>query len=198
MLKVGLTGNIGSGKSVVARMFETLGVHVYDADAKAHNIIAKEEVIKHVLEAWGGGVLDKNGKIDRKKLAGKVFAQEKELERLDKIVHPLLLNDYEQWLADNSAQPYVLMESAILFDTGFDKIFDKMIVVSAPEDLRLARVMKRENIPDWAVRVRMQHQKPESEIIPLSHFVIVNDGEQLVIPQVLKIHEELGVMSREL
>ncbi len=193
MLKVGLTGNIGSGKSVVARVFETLEVPVYDADEKAAHIMEKEEVLKHVMEAWGRGVFDKNGKINRKKLADKVFAQKMELDRLDSIVHPLLIKDYEQWLADYSAEPYVLMESAILFDTGFDKLFDSMIVVSAPEELRLARVMKRDNIPDWAVRARMQHQKPESEIIPQSQFVIVNDNQSLVIPQVLKIHEMLNL-----
>jgi dephospho-CoA kinase len=198
MLKAGLTGNIGSGKSAVARVFEALGVPVYDADAKAKEILDEPDVISSIIFAFGTKVTDITRKIDRKILAAIVFNDEAQLALLNSIIHPRLLKDFERWAGEKSAQPYVLMESAILFDTDYYKLFDKIIVVSAPEDVRMARVMKRDNATEKSVRARMQHQKPESEIIPQAHFVVVNDDKSLVIPQVLKIHEELGVMSREL
>ena len=198
MLKAGLTGNIGSGKSAVARVFEALGVPVYDADAKAKEILDSPDVTSNIIFAFGHKVTDKKGRIDKKILAGIVFTDKAQLALLNSIIHPRLLKDFERWAGEKSAQPYVLMESAILFDTDYYKLFDKIIVVSAPEDVRMARVMKRDNATEKSVRARMQHQKPESEIIPQAHFVVVNDDKSLVIPQVLKIHEELGVMSREL
>ncbi|MGD0710870.1 MAG: dephospho-CoA kinase [Bacteroidales bacterium] len=191
MQKVGLTGNIGSGKSVVAMVFETLGVPVYDADTKAKEIIDTPEVLKRIREAFGDSMFDKNDKINRKKLADYVFAIKKELNRLNSIVHPRLINDFEKWIGENIAAPYVVMESAILYDTDNYKLFDKIIVVSAPKDIRIARVMKRDNVNKESVRMRMQNQHPESDITPKAHFVIVNDDKSLIIPQVLSIHDSM-------
>lgn len=164
MQKVGLTGNIGSGKSVVAMVFEMLGVPLYNADTKAKEITDTPEVHKRIREAYGDSMFDKNDKINRKKLANYVFTVKNELNRLNSIVHPHVMNDFEKWIRENSAVPYVVMESAILFDTDYYKLFDKIIVVSAPEDIRIARVMKRDNMNKVAVHLRMQNQKAETKL----------------------------------
>jgi len=191
MKKVGLTGNIGSGKSLVAKVFETLGMPVYNADAKAKDILDSPEVAKKVVAAFSKSVVKKNGIINRETLADIVFSDKRQLAVLNNIIHPAVIDDFKTWGERNSASPYVIMESAILFDTEYYKLFEKIIIVSAMEETRIARVMKRDNISEDSVRKRMQNQKAESEIIGKADFVIVNDDKSLVIPQILCIHETL-------
>ena len=191
MQKVGLTGNIGSGKSVVAKIFETIGVPVYNADAKAKNIFDTPTLTQEIISTFGKSVVDKSGKINREKLANIVFSNEKQLVLLNSLVHPAVINDFKNWTCENDISPYVIMESAILFDTEYYKLFDKIIVVSTPEEIKIARVIKRDNVSGGSVYKRLQNQKPESEIIGKAQFVIVNDNKSLVIPQVLSIHDAL-------
>lgn len=193
MKKVGITGNIGSGKSVVAKVFEALGTPVYYADAHAKTILDTPLVTSKVITAFGKSVCDKSGKINKKKLANIVFSNEKQLAKLNGLIHPAVIDDFNNWIEVNCASTYVIMESAILFDTEYYKLFDSIIVVSTPEELRITRVMKRDNISEDSVHKRMDNQKPESEIIGKTHFEIINDNKSLVIPQVLKIHEILNI-----
>jgi dephospho-CoA kinase len=191
MKKVGLTGNIGSGKSVISKIFDILGVPVYNADTRAKTILDTPSVINKVVNAFGKNIVDINGKINRKKLASIVFTSKTQLDLLNSFIHPAVIDDFKNWVNKNSSSPYVIMEAAILFETGYYNFFDKIIVVTSTADIRIERVMKRDNISEESVRIRMQNQKSESEIIGNAHFEIVNDNKCLVIPQVLKIHEAL-------
>jgi dephospho-CoA kinase len=191
MKLVGLTGNIGSGKSVIAKIFETLGVPVYNADARAKVILSDPETINKVVTVFGKNIIDKSGNISREKLASIVFADKKQIAELNNIIHPAVIADFKIWVGENFSAPYVIMESAILFDTDYYKLFDKIIIVSAPENIRILRVLKRDNISEDSLRMRIQNQKPESEFISDADFVIINDCKSLVIPQVLNIHNVL-------
>ncbi len=191
MLQVGITGNIGSGKTTVCRVFEILGVPVYYADLRARAIMEKHEVLEQVVGAFGREVLDENGQLQRKLLAAIVFNNKEKLERLNAIVHPLVREDYRQWVAAQHHQAYVMQEAAILFETGMAASFDKVIVVAAPLELRIARVQQRDGVSRSEVLRRAANQLEEKELIERADFVVHNDDSQLVIPQVLAIDREL-------
>jgi dephospho-CoA kinase len=144
MIKIGLTGNIGSGKSVTAHIFEILGIPVYHADEKAKNILCKKEVTGEIKKLFGPGILDDKGMPDRKKIASIVFSDSKKLSALNKIIHPAVLADFNEWMNRISLSPYVIMESAILYETGYFKMFDGIIVVTATGKIRMERTMKRD------------------------------------------------------
>lgn len=190
MIKVGLTGNIGSGKSLVAGIFEVLGVPVYHADAEAKRMLEDPVIIGEVTALFGDGVLAE-GQIDRKKLATIVFNDKIALDKLNGIVHPYVRKDLERWIGRQEGQPYILQEAAILFESGFNAFFDKIIVVTCPVDVAITRVMKRDNAGESDVRARMANQWPEQKKADMADYLINNDGAELVIPQVLKIHKEL-------
>jgi dephospho-CoA kinase len=191
MLKVGLTGNIGSGKSVVSKIFETLKLPVYHSDNEAKFILDKPEIIQQLVRLFTIAIIDASGKIERRKLASIVFNDSKKLSLLNGIIHPAVLADFSSWVEMQNRVPYVVMESAILFETGYYKLFDKIIVVSAPEDIRIQRVMKRDGMSRVDVESRIQNQMPEEEKVLKADFNIVNNSLTLVIPQVLRIHELL-------
>lgn len=187
MIKVGLTGNIGSGKSVVSAIFEILHVPVYRSDEEAKAILDKPETIHQIVQTFTDIVLDDRGKINRKKLAAIVFNDATKLKKLNGIIHPAVSDDFSSWVSAHDDVPVVIMESAILFETGFNELFDKIIVISAPEDTRIQRVMKRDGISREDVEARINRQLPEHELISKADFIIDNFGETLVIPQVLEI-----------
>jgi len=190
MLKIGLTGNIGSGKSIAASIFEILGIPVYHADEKAKNILNKQDVIEKIKILFGAGILDKTGKPDRKKIAGIVFNNNEKLTSLNKIIHPAVIADFEEWVKQESSFHYIIMESAILFETGYSEMFDSIIVIAAPENIRIERVIKRDQSSDEDVKKRIQNQMLEEMKIKKADFVINNDGSHLMIPQVLKLHQK--------
>ncbi|MBW6498065.1 MAG: dephospho-CoA kinase [Bacteroidales bacterium] len=191
MLQVGLTGNIGSGKTTVCRVFEILGVPVYYADLRARAIMEKDEVVEQVAGAFGREVLDENGQLKRKVLAALVFNNKEKLERLNAIVHPLVREDYSNWASTKLNHAYVMQEAAILFETGMAASFDKVIVVAAPLQLRIARVQQRDGVGREEVLRRAANQFDEKILLEKADFVIHNDDSQLVIPQVLAIDREL-------
>lgn len=190
MIKVGLTGNIGSGKSTVARIFEILGVPVYHSDKKAKDFLSDSEV-KEKLRIEFGQTVFAGTDIDRKKLAKIVFNDKEAIGFLNSLIHPLVRKDFEDWCVINNKESYVIQEAAILFESGFYKLFDKTIVVSCPEEIAVSRVMKRDKVEEDAVRERMKNQWRQEEKMKLANYIISNDNEQLVIPQVLEIHREL-------
>jgi len=191
MLKVGLTGNIGSGKSVVSKLFEALKIPVYRSDEEAKLILDKPEIIQQLEQAFTSAILDSNGKIERRKLASIVFNDSAKLSLLNSIIHPSVLADFSSWIEVQKNAAYVVMESAILYETGFDKLFDKIIVVSAPENIRIQRVMERDGVSFEEVEARIHHQLNDTEKTKAADFVINNDGDSLLVSQVLKIHLEL-------
>ncbi|MCG3164537.1 MAG: Dephospho-CoA kinase [Bacteroidia bacterium] len=193
MKKIGITGGIGSGKTTVARVFEQLGIPVYHADYWAKEIMNTEPlVIERLKELFGKDIYDSAGKANRKRIAELVFADKNKLNELNSIIHPAVWLHGENWLKSRStAGPYILKEAAILFESGGNKDMDKVIMVSAPIEIRLERVMKRDNATREEVTARMANQWPDEQKIALSDFVIVNDDRQLVIPQVLEVHRVL-------
>ncbi len=200
MLKIGVTGNIGSGKSFICRQFARLGVLVYYADIRARFLMDDGGTIQVVRETFGEDIMEDSGLlIDRKKLAAIVFSDKNKLAKLNSIVHRLVGQDFDRWLEYYQSEPFVLHEAAILFESGFDKKFDKIILVSAPEEIRLKRVLKRDGMPEEEIRKRMANQWPEEKKASLCDWIIRNDGSQLILPQieavmdnVLKINKSIG------
>jgi dephospho-CoA kinase len=192
MIKVALTGNLGSGKSTVAEVFIVLGVPVYHADQEAKKFLMQEGVIRQLVDTFGEDILTKEWQIDRKKLATIVFKNKAALNFLNGLIHPLVKHDLHQWMDKHKHQPYVLQEAAIVFESGFYKDFDRIIVVTCPVEVAIQRVMLRDGVSESDVRSRMQNQWPQEDKIKQADFVINNGGDELVIPQVLKIHHDLS------
>ena len=190
MLKVGLTGNIGSGKSTVTRIFETLGVPVYHADEEAKKFLSEKKIQLAIKEKFGGTVFS-GSTIDRKKLASAVFGDQDAIAFLNSLIHPRVREDLKVWFDHHVQYSYVIQEAAILFESGFYREFDKIITVAAPVELAIQRVMQRDGVGKEEIEKRMHHQWALERKIELSQYVIYNDQDHLVIPQVLAIHNEL-------
>lgn len=196
MIKVGITGGIGSGKTTVAKVFKQLGVPVYHADFWAKEIMNTEPIVKQRLkEIFGENIYDSDGNADRKKISEIVFSNKKKLEELNSVIHPAVWLHGENWLKQHTQKPYILKEAAILFESGGSKNIDKIIMVYAPKEIRIERVMKRDHVSREEVEARMKNQWDDERKIVLSDFIIVNDGKSLVIPQVLEIHKKLSSYS---
>ena len=192
MIKIGITGGIGSGKTTVCKIFELLGVPVYYADEASRELLENDKEIKNkIVAVFGEEVLDDAGGIVRKKVANLVFENEAQLQKLNAIIHPAVGFHFEDWLKQHITAPYILKEAAILFESGAYKQMDKVISISAPSELRIDRVVKRDGVSKEEVEFRIKNQLTEEERIKRSQFVIVNDEEQLLIPQVIKIHQEI-------
>lgn len=192
MKKIGITGGIGSGKTTVARVFEQLGIPVYHADYWAKEIMNTDPLVKQRLkEIFGNAIYNSEDKADRKRIAEIVFSDKNKLIELNSVIHPAVWLHGENWLKQHEDKPYILKEAAILFESGGNKVVDKVIMVSAPEEIRIERVMKRDNVTREEVEARMANQWNDEKKIALSDFVIVNNDKQLVIPQVLDIHKQL-------
>ncbi|MFH1161176.1 MAG: dephospho-CoA kinase [bacterium] len=191
MLKIGLTGNMGSGKSTVASIFGCLNIPVYHADEEAKKMYLRQDVKASAVELLGLNILDANGEIDRSSVASLAFADPILLKKLTFLIHPLVRDDFREWLLHQPATPYIIHETAILFESGFRNEVDLVIHVSCPETLAIERIQKRDRLPEEKIRERMRFQMKDSEKASRSDFVIINDGRTLVIPQVLEIHQEL-------
>ena len=190
MIKVGITGGIGSGKTTVAKIFEVLGIPVYYADDAAKRLMIEDIVLKEKIEqAFGKDIYD-NGILNRAKLSSLVFNNPEKLALLNSIVHPATIADADKWMQQQTT-PYVLKEAALIFESGSNKMLDKVIGVFTSAEQRIQRVMQRDNISEEAVKTRMNKQMNENEKMRLCDYVINNDENELVIPQVLKIHELL-------
>lgn len=195
MLKIGLTGGIGSGKTTVAKVFETLGIPVYYADDEAKRIMNEDPALKKKITAIFGNESYENGKLNRAYLASIVFNDSYKLDLLNSIVHPATIKDAELWM-QNKNTAYALKEAALLFESGSAENLDYVIGVTAPQHLRIKRVMERDGVTRDEVLKRIDRQIEEDIKIKLCDFVIVNDEQQLVIPQVLALHEKLSALKK--
>ncbi len=191
MLKTAITGNMGSGKTTVCKIFESLGIPVFYADTEAKKLYRNRDVIARVKHTFGTDVFDENDHLRRQKLAEKVFHRPEALQLLNNIIHPRLMQRYYLWLNENAGHPYTLHEAAVIFENGLEKQFDFIINISAPENIRFQRILKRDRLPDKEIIARMKRQWSEERKNNLSNAVIVNDGKRFLIPQVLKIHNLL-------
>jgi len=193
-LSIGLTGGIGSGKSVVADFFSLLGVPVYTSDAEAKKLMQTDITIREsLIEVFGDLVYSESGELNRAELANIIFNDDEALKKVNAIVHPQVRLHYQAWLKEQGQVPYVIQESAILFDTGLYKNFDRIITVTADPETRIQRVMLRDKCTRQSVLERMSKQVSEQTKIDLSDFVIYNNSE-LIIPQIISIHEQLNCL----
>ncbi|HNY02282.1 MAG TPA: dephospho-CoA kinase [Bacteroidales bacterium] len=189
-LRIGLTGNIGSGKSTVSHIFSTLGIPVYHADDESKKLLADPDVASEIVHRFGPGILA-GGSVDRKALAAIVFSDSASLRALNAILHPRVKQDFREWITRHGGNPYVVQEAAILFESGFREEYHFVINVSCPKETAIDRVVKRDGVDGRLVLQRMQHQMDDAEKSRLADFVITNDGTRAVLPQVLALHEHL-------
>ena len=190
MIKVGLTGGLGSGKTTVAKLFEEFGIPVFYADDEAKKITDTSPKVKDQLTKEFGSHLYPDGKLDRPALAEIIFRDKNAIDIVNDIIHPAVRQAFQEW-AFIQRSPYVLEEAAILFETGEYRAFDKTVLVTAPEELRIERVMNRSGWTREETESRLKNQWDESHKIPLADFVILNDGTRPLGPQISEIHESL-------
>jgi len=190
MLRVGLTGGIGSGKTTVAKIFEVLGIPVYYADEETKRLMNTDPVIRrNIVKEFGDRAYDDHG-LDRSYLASVVFNDEKKLALLNSLTHPATIEHANKWMKQQHSS-YIIKEAALIFESGSNKHLDYVIGVSAPEEIRIRRVMERDGVSEEQVRSRMARQMNEEEKIALCDFVVVNDEREFLITQVLSLHAEL-------
>lgn len=191
MLKIGITGGIGSGKSTVCRLFAIMGVPIFNADDCAKSVMVEDPILIAGLKAaFGSQTYFEDGSLNRAHLSGIVFKDDAKLALLNSLVHPATFRAYDAWAAAHQQSPYIIKEAALMFETDAHKRNDLHIMVSAPEALRIQRAMHRDGVTEEHVRNRMQHQLPEEEKLKRADFIIYNDEQQLLIPQVTALHQQ--------
>ncbi len=196
MLKIGITGGIGSGKTTVCKIFETLGVPVYYADDRAKGLMVNNAVLIRKIKALlGEGAYLADGSLNRAFVANKIFTDDALRLGLNALVHPAVHEDGQEWFKKQDKAPYALYEAALLFESGGYKEFDHIIVVTAPEAVRIARVVNRDNTTPEAVAARIKSQMPEAEKVEKADYIIDNDGEHALLKQVIQLHRELLAKS---
>lgn len=189
---IGLTGGIGSGKSTIAKLFSELGVPIYVADTQAKKIMDYPSTIQEVQSIFRENVLDENQKLDRKKIASIVFNNPEKLKALNSIIHPKVAEDFSQWLNQHNHHTYVIKEVAIIFETHSEDQYDKIILVTAPEETRIERVMQRDAISREQVEERIKNQLSDEEKIKKSDFIIMNIDLKSSENEVKKLHKVLN------
>lgn len=190
MKKVGLTGNIGSGKTTIALVFEVLGIAVFYSDIEAKRLMNEDDDLKKQLISSFGKNVYLNGQLNRQYLGQLAFTDDKVLNLLNTIIHPLVQNSFNLW-SDKQLGPYVIKEAAILFESNSYKTMDSIICVSCPESMRIDRLISRDNTTKEHIKNKMKKQWSDKKIRNLSDFIIANDHTSLVVPQVLAIHDTL-------
>jgi dephospho-CoA kinase len=196
VLKVGLTGGIGSGKSTVAQIFETIGIPVYYADNEAKRLMNENKNLKEAIIKIFGTDAYTNNQLNKKHIGTIAFSDPKKLEQLNAVVHPATKKDGEEWMRLQTT-PYAIHEAALIFEAGVNERLDFVIGVSAPQELRVKRTMSRDNATYEDVMKRINRQQNEEEKIKQCDFVLINDEQQLLIPQVLALHEKLVALSKQ-
>lgn len=199
MYKVGITGGIGSGKSTVCKVFEVLGIPVFYADTAAKEIMTQDALlIEGVKMAFGNESYFEDGKLNNKHIAGIVFNNEKALAQLNALVHPAVFRAFDAWEATiPSTVPYTLKEAAILFESGSYKLCDTTILVTAPYEIKIKRLMQRDSLTEEQIKARMDKQLSDEEKAKLANHFIVNDEAQSIIGQVLALHQQFLKSTEE-
>lgn len=191
-LIIGVTGGIGSGKSTVCAIFKMLRVPVFEADKVAKQLLDSHPKVKEgLIHQFGANIYTENGKVDRKKLAEIIFNDELQLKKMNQLVHPVVREEFEKWVQENREQPYVIHEAAILFESGFYKMMDYTILISAPREKRIKWVMERDGVSRQQVEERMKNQLPEQEKQKLASIVLMNDNHNLLIPKIVEIDKNI-------
>ncbi|MCS6794497.1 MAG: dephospho-CoA kinase [Raineya sp.] len=194
ILQIGITGGIGSGKSTVAKIFQILGIPIYDADSRAKAVMVENSELKSaIIENFGENAYLPNGSLNRRFLAEQVFTNPEKTKIINSLVHPAVAQDYLHWLAKQKNVPYVLREAALMIESGAYRSLDKLIVVSAPEELRLKRIQARDpQRSKQEIQGIMAKQLPETEKLKFADFVIYNDEKHSLIEQVWNLHQKFS------
>ena len=190
-IKIGLTGGIGSGKTFISAIFCKLGIPVFNADIEAKKCMTEDKILKKEIQNVFGDEIYKNGSLQKEILAKIIFNDKQKLGELTELVHPVVKHSFEDWCANQTAR-IVIKEAAILFESNSHLILDKVIFVSASENTRIERVIKRDNILREQVVARITKQMSQNEKEKLSDFVIVNDEKELLLPQIIKIITQIS------
>jgi len=188
--RLGVTGGIGSGKTTVCRIFRVLGVPVFVADAAAREVMNNDPGIRDRINSIAGEDLYSGGELDRMELARLIFNRPEMLKSVNAAVHPVVLQIFSKW-ADESDAPYVIMEAAVLFESKADTFVDRVVSISAPVEERIARVMGRNELSREQVIERINNQLEDDEREEQSYYVINNADNEMIIPEILKIHEDM-------
>jgi len=188
---IGITGGIGSGKSTVCDVFKLMGVPVFEADSIAGKLInSSSEIRNELVKIFGKDIYNSNNFINREKLANLIFNNDELLEKANNVIHPAVRNEFMNWVKQQKTA-YIIHEAAILFESGFYKMMDFTILVSAPEEMRIGRVIKRNNITREQILSRMSKQWPDSKKRKFATIELVNDNKNLLIPQIIEIDKKL-------
>ena len=199
-LRIGITGGIGSGKSIICRIFQTLGIPIYDADSRAKWIVNHHpDLRKELVAEFGPETYDAEGKYNRAYMAKQVFNDGNRVKVLNKLIHPRVGQDFLDWIQQNAQAPYLLKEAALMFESGSYLALDKVITVFAPEEVRIQRILRRDPYRSKdQIKAIFGKQLAEEEKIKRADFVVHNDDQQLVIPQVLALHNQFLKLAQQI
>lgn len=190
MLKIGITGGIGSGKTTVCKIYEVLGIPVFYADHAAKAIMNTDVLLKNdIISGFGEQSYSKKSELNSKYLSSIVFNNETELDKLNALVHPAVFRAFDIWVSEQIGVPYVIKEAALLFESESHKMCDETVLVVSPEELRIKRILERDGISSEEIRLRMKRQLTDERKQELADHVILNDEKNLLIPQVLALHQ---------
>ena len=190
MIKIGITGGIGSGKSVVSELMKIMRIPVYNADDASKNILKTNPFIQEELKKWLGEEIFSNGELNKAKMASLIFNDPDLLSKTNAIIHPIVFNDFNLW-SNSQLSDIVACESALIFESGMNRFLDYTITVSAPMKIRIERAKLRDNTSEKQIMNRIKNQLLEEEKVKLSDFVLVNDDRQAIIPQLRKMLEQI-------
>jgi dephospho-CoA kinase len=191
MLKIGVTGGIGSGKTTVSKVFELLGIPVFYADDVAKSIMQTDPVLKTaLLDTFGENSYTKDGMLNRAYISSIVFNDKQELEKLNSLVHPAVLRAFDNWVLDQHESPYVIKEAALLYESGGFKMCNKSILVIAPTLIKMNRVKLRDGVSEEDIQLRMNRQFSDEIKIKYADHILNNDEKQLLIPQIIQLHQQ--------
>lgn len=195
MRKVGITGNMGSGKSLVCSIFKSLDIPVFDADQQTKLLYTESDIRLKIQKQFGKSVYQGDGQLNKARLAQLIFNDPYAMQFIRELMYPRLHKRFDEWATEQQKRqsPYVLYEAALIFENDFQSHFDFTILIIAPEALRVERIKERDKLSDSEIRQRMDHQWPEAKKLELTDFVIQNDGKTMLIPQVLEVHRKLLV-----
>jgi dephospho-CoA kinase len=191
MIKVGVTGGIGSGKSIVCRVFETLGIPVYYADEHSKRLVDSEPGIRTELIKLFGPEIYTGNTLNRPRFAAVIFTNPGLLEAANAVIHPCVREDFNRWVRQYREKKYVIEEAAILFESGGNTLMDKSIAVISPVEMRIKRILKRPGMTTGRIKEIMANQWPDEKKAAIADFVILNDEKCLILPQILAIHQQL-------
>jgi len=193
MMKIGITGGIGSGKTTVCRIFEVLNIDIYYSDIRAKELmISHPQLMEKLRSSFGDEIFNPTGKLNTTLLASIVFSDPAMLKILNGIVHPFVLEDFSTWCNTHHKENYILLESAIIYESNIAHLLDHVIIVDAPDEIRIQRIVERDKTKPEDVMQRMRNQLSAADKIKRSKYIIINDGKRSLIDQVMSLHKDFS------